>query len=73
MRDTDIVGPFNDVEKMKGLINQIQYKTQFSYLAYAFFLLTQEDLMAWLKDKFSAEDLQAPIDYLNKLPTYKKI
>ena len=73
MRDTDIVGPFNDVEKMKGLINQIQYKTQFSYLAYAFFLLTQTDLMAWLKDKFSAEDLQAPIDYLNKLPTYKKI
>lgn len=66
-------GIFNDDETaMKGLIKQIKFQTQYSFLASRFFIKYGKDMTAWLKEYYNTEELKAPFDYLNTLPTYAK-
>ena len=70
----DSTGTFNDdEEKMQGTLRQINYKSQYSWLAYKFYEKYGKDLTGYLKDAFSAEELYPVWSYLNTLPTYKKI
>lgn len=70
----DSVGYLNDdEEKMFAALKILRYKTQFSFVADRFRILKQKDLVAFLKDAFSTEELYPVWRYLEGLPTYKKI
>jgi hypothetical protein len=70
----DSVGYLNDdEEKMFAALKILRYKTQFSFVADRFRILKQKDLVGFLKDAFSTEELYPVWRYLESLPTYKKI
>lgn len=74
---TDIynsAGIFNDCEEcIKGSLKSIKYKTQYSWLAYNFYLKYGKDMTAYIKNYFNADELYDSWLYLENLPTYKKI
>ena len=66
-------GFFNDDEEaMVNLIRQLQYKTQYSFLADKFAQEKGEDLTAYLKNYFSESELYPVWKHLKDLPTYAK-
>jgi hypothetical protein len=69
----DSTGVINDCEEcMQGILKQIKYKTQYSFLADNFFKKYGQDLTAFLKDYFNEKELYPAWKHLNEIPTYKK-
>ena len=62
----------NDKTEMTRLLRSIEYRCQYSFLAYAFSVRYGKDLTTWLKEKFSTEELAPGFEHLNKQPLYKK-
>lgn len=70
----DAHGFFNDCEEcIPAVIKQVNYKTQYSWLADNFQKKYNQDLTAYLKNYFSEQELYSSWKHLDSLPTYKKI
>ncbi len=66
------VGFFNDCEEcIIGVFKQLNYKTQYSYLAQKFYEQKGKDLTAFLKEHFNDKELYPIWKHLDNLPTYK--
>ena len=69
----DSTGILNDCEEcMQGLLKQINYKTQYSFIADNFLRKYGQDLTGFLKNYFSESELFPVWQHLNNIPTYKK-
>jgi len=69
----DSVGFFNDCEEcIVGVLKQINYQTQYSYLAYQFYKKYGKDMTTYIKDAFNATELYPGWSHVESRPTYRK-
>lgn len=66
-------GLFNDCEEcIPAVLKQLSYKTQYSWLADNFQKKYNQDLTAYLKNYFSADELYSSWKHIDTLPNFKK-
>lgn len=69
----DSRGFFNDCEScILGTLRKLQYKTQYSWLANAFYNKYRKDMTAYIREGFNETDLYPAWLHLDSLPTYRK-
>jgi len=69
----DSVGFFNDCEEcIVGVLKQINYQTQYSWLAYNFYKKYGKDMTTYIKDAFNATELYPGWSHVESRPTYRK-
>ena len=69
----DSRGFFNDCEScIVGALRKINYKTQYSWLANAFYNKYKRDMTAYIKEGFNETELYPAWLHLDALPTYRK-
>jgi len=66
-------GFFDDCEScIVGTLRKIQYKTQYSWLANAFYNKYKRDMTAYIKEGFNETELYPAWLHLDALPVYRK-
>ena len=69
----DSRGFFNDCEScIVGTLRKIQYKTQYSWLANAFYNKYKKDMTAYIREGFNETELYPAWLHLESLPVYRK-